>query len=299
MKKNLIALAVAATMVPAIAAAEGASISGYTDITWTHDNSTNIFWATAEVDIRNTVDSVTVGLDLDIDAVTGNLDAEQAFFAWGAAENLTIIAGKFNNPIGLEAEDSIDKPGTKSGAIYNALDAATSLHAGNNISGLAVAYNAGVATVTVGILNEIQAASGPNDDNSFALIVNASPVEGLDLELGYVTMDDSIGLMAANALDINLAYKMDAIGFTFEMLDVDGLNDQLYGLGFSYDVAEGTSVNVAYDMDDNMISGYETEIRLTAWHDLADNLTVGAGYNLADNGNSDDESVIIEFFATF
>ncbi len=298
MKKNLIALAVAATMVPAIAAAEGASISGYTDITWTHDNDTNLFWATAEVDFRNTIDSVTVGVDLDVDAVTGALDVEQAFFAWGAAENVTVIAGKFNNPIGMDAEDTLDQPTTEAGLIYSALaNTATALHAGNNVSGLAVAYNAGVATITVGLLNEITGGGNVsgNGDNSIALVVNASPIEGLDLEFGYVTMDDTSGL-GSNAWDLNASFNTGPITVTAEILAVDALNDELYGIGAYYDVLEGTQVGIRYESNDN---ADQTQINLIAWHDLADNLTVGAGYNINETANVDDENVIIEFLAKF
>jgi hypothetical protein len=312
MKKTIIALAVAAAMVPALAAAEGASVSGYTDITWTHDDNTNVFAAKAEIDFRNTTGSVTTGVDLDLGlgGTAGaalqhdEVNVEQAFFAWSAAENVTVIAGLFNNPIGLEKEDSIDKPTTKDSSIYHVLDAATSLHPGNNVSGLAVAYDAGVATVTVGLLNEIQVASGGKDDNSIALVINASPVENLDLELGYVTMDDTAGLMVPSALDINASYKMGAFGVTAEILDVDGLEDLMISLGGSFHVSDSTSIDIEYDITDAADAAAlhvgESEIRLAAWHDLADNLTVGAGYNVTDNGAAgDDESVIIEFFTTF
>ncbi len=297
MKKKLIALAVAAAMAPALAAAEGASVSGYTDITWTHDNDTNLFWATAEIDFRNTAGDVTVGLDLDVDAVTGALDVEQAFFAWGAAENVTVIAGKFNNPIGMDAEDSLDQPTTETGLIYRTLDAATGLHTGNNVSGLAVAYNAGVATVTVGLLNEITGGGnvGGNGDNSIALVVNASPVEGLDLEFGYVTMDNNTGL-GDSAWDLNVSFNTGPITVTAEILEVDGYDDMLYGFGGYYDVMEGTQVGLRYESDDQNDT---TQINLVAWHDLADNLTVGLGYNINEVANVDDENAIVEFLAKF
>lgn len=318
MKKNLIALAVAATMVPAIAAAEGASIGGYADILWIHDNGNNAFTAATEIDFRNTVGDVTVGVDVDIllggtagtALNTDEINLEQAFFAWNAVENVTVIAGLFNNPIGLDADDSLDQPTTQAGLIYGALDAATGLHVGNNVSGLAVAYNAGVATVTVGVLNEITGAGNVSEfltgnstggsDNSIALVVNASPVEGLDLELGYVTMDNAA--LGDSALDINVSFNTGPITVTAEILDVDAWNDTLYGFGGYYDVLEGTQVGLRYENNSNNENsgGIEEQINLIAWHDLADNLTVGGGYNINTNGNGDDdEQVVIEFLAKF
>lgn len=296
MKKNMIALAVAAAMVPGFAAAEGATISGYNDITWTHDNDTNTFWATTEVDIRNTMGDVTVGADIDIDLGNGNVVLEQSFFAWNAAENITVIGGKFNNPIGLDAEDTLDHPTTQAGLIYNTLDTATALHDGNNISGLAVAYDAGVATVTVGLLNEIQAGSTADEDNSYALVVNAAPVEGLDLELGYVTMDGAFQGLGDSALDINASFNTGPITVTAEILDVDALDDILYGFGGYYDVMEGTQVGARYESNDNADTD---QVNLIVWHDLADNLILGAGYNVVSTGSDDDEQFAIEFLAKF
>ncbi|VAW90254.1 hypothetical protein MNBD_GAMMA18-2319 [hydrothermal vent metagenome] len=319
MKKNLIALAVAATMVPAIAAAEGASIGGYTDILWIHDNNNNAFTAAAEIDFRNTVGDVTVGVDVDIllggtagtALGTDEINLEQAFFAWNAVENVTVIAGLFNNPIGLDADDSIDQPTTQAGLIYGTLDAATALHVGNNISGLAVAYNAGVATITVGILNEITGGgnvseflgnpSSSGSDNSIALVVNASPIEGLDLEFGYVTMDDNTNL-GDSAMNINVSFNTGPATITAEILDVDAWDDMLYGFGGYYDVMEGTQIGLRYESNSNNenTGGTEEQINLVAWHDLADNLTVGAGYNINTNGNGDDdEQAVIEFLAKF
>lgn len=303
MKKNIIALAVAAAMVPAFAAAEGATVSGFTDITWTHDNDTNIFAASAEVDFRNTMGDVTVGVDLDLGlgGTAGTAlghdetNLEQAFFAWNAAENVTVIAGLFNNPIGLDGGDALGAPTTQNGLIASSIDAATALHPGNNISGLAVAYNAGVATVTVGLLNEIQGASG-EDDNSFALVVNAAPVEGLDLELGYVTMDETLGTLGSSALDINASYDFGMAKATVEILDVDAWDDLLVGVGIYAGVADKTNVGFRFETNDN---ADQEQTNLVASYELAENLEVFAGYNIMSMGSTDDEQVVIEFIATF
>ncbi len=309
MKKNVIALAVAAAMVPGFAAAEGATISGFTDITWTHDavgavKDTNIFAANAEVDIRNTVGAVTVGVDMDVNLggtagaalQTDEFNLEQAFFAWGAAENVTVIAGLFNNPIGLDGGDAPDQPTTQTGLIAGALDAATALHVGNNISGLAVAYNAGVATVTGALLNEVQAGSTADEDNSYALIINASPMEGLDLELGYVTMDGAVQNLGDSALDVNASYDFGMAKVTAEILDVDAWNDALVGVGVYAGVADGANVGLRYETNDNID---QEQTNLVGSYELADSLTVLAGYNMVSTGNTDDDQIVIEFIAKF
>ncbi len=166
MKKNLIALAVAAVMAPGFAAAEGASISGFADITHTSNSDVDqsVFNANGEIDVRNTMGSVTVGVDVDLFLHGDNYDAavadndsatlEQAFFAWKATDAVTVIGGVFNNPIGWDAEDAPDMDMTSHTLSYNALDAATDLY-GNNLAGVAAAFAAGPATITAAVLNDM------------------------------------------------------------------------------------------------------------------------------------------------
>ena len=344
MKKNLIALAVAATMVPAIAAAEGASVSGFTDISLTADNDMNLFLANAEVDFRNTVGSVTVGLDVDF-ALAGNggnnaglsgpndsAAIEQAFFAWGAAENLTIIAGVINNPIGLEGQDATDINTVSFGQIKGILDDQTALY-GNNIAGLAVAYDAGIATVTLALLNDIRHTN--LESNSIALVVNSSPVEGLNLELGYVTQDDkdadgnstedltgspdmlsdvtNVG-SAGNVLDINATYAIAGATVGLEILTADNVVDQAIGLHVDYQINDQIGVNLRYDtvsygetaagVD---LSGIDdtTSTTLAFSYKVADNLSVYAEYKTKDDivmatGKAQDDDVAaLGFIATF
>lgn len=335
MKKTIIALAVAAAMVPALAAAEGASISGFNDITLTSDNDTTTFGAATEIDVRSTVGAVTVGADIDFDLNGGtgnNVNVEQAFFAWGAAENLTVIAGVINNPIGLEGEDSTDINTATHGQIYNILDGQTALD-GNNIAGLAVAYNAGVATVTVALLNDIRGTN--NESNSIALVVNASPVENLNLELGYVTQDDkqadgtstedltNTGTLssvanvgsAGNVINLNATYDIAGATLGFEYLAADNVVDSAIGLHAAYKVNDKVGVNFRYDVvaygstamgtDIGALAEDTTSTTLSVKYKIADNLSVKAEYKISDdsvlgtNNTVDDEVAKIKFVATF
>ncbi len=332
MKKTIIALAVAAAMVPALAAAEGASISGFNDITLKSDNDQTTFNASTEIDVRSTVGAVTVGADLDIDLGAGATNLEQAFFAWGAAENLTVIGGVFNNPIGLEGEDSTDINTATHGQIYNILDGQTALD-GNNIAGLAVAYNAGVATVTVALLNDIRGTN--NESNSIALVVNASPVENLNLELGYVTQDDkqangtstedltNTGTLssvanvgsAGNVINLNATYDIAGATLGFEYLAADNVVDSAIGLHAAYKVNDKVGVNFRYDVvaygstamgtDIGALAEDTTSTTLSVKYKIADNLSVKAEYKISDdsvlgtNNTVDDEVAKIKFVATF
>ncbi|MCF6231058.1 MAG: hypothetical protein L3J62_09810 [Gammaproteobacteria bacterium] len=344
MKKNLIALAVAATMVPAIAAAEGASISGFTDISLTADNDRNLFLANAEVNFRNTSGAVTVGLDVDFSlAGNGGTNAglsgpndsaaiEQAFFAWGAAENVTVIAGVINNPIGLEGQDATDINTVSFGQIKGILDDQTALY-GNNIAGLAIAYDAGIATVTLALLNDIRHTN--LESNSVALVINSSPVEGLNLELGYVTQDDmsatgastenlattnnnlsgvaNVG-SAGNVLDFNATYAIAGATVGLEILTADNVVDQAIGLHVDYKINDQIGVNFRYDTVSygktaagTDFSGFDdtTSTTLALNYIVADNLTVYAEYKTKDDivlatGKAEDDAVAaLGFIATF
>jgi len=309
MKKNLIALAVAATMVPAIAAAEGASISGFADITLTSDNDENVFGANAELDIRNTVGAVTVGADIDFtlgtNATPGTSNLEQAFFAWGAAENVTVIAGVINNPIGWEAEDAPGLYQVSHGQIYDILDSQTALY-GNNIAGLAVAYNAGIATITAAVLNDIGHTN--MDDNSLALVVNLAPMEGLALELGYVTQEEkaagsSIITTAGNVVDFNATFTaVENLMVGFEYLAADNIVDSAMGITGNYAIMDNLSATLRYDVVSFEAGGDDSKSTTVAFtYGLADNLDVLLEYRSDDKGNgTDTDSMgVLEFIASF
>lgn len=327
MKKNLIALAVAATMVPAIAAAEGASIGGYADISLNIDNNSNVFLANAEADFRNTMGAVTVGVDVDF-ALAGNNGTnaglsgpndsaaiEQAFFAWGAMDNLTVIGGVFNNPIGLEGQDGTDIDTATFGQIKGILDGQTALY-GNNIAGLAAAYNAGVATVTLALLNDIGHTN--TEENSIALVVNAAPIEGLNLELGYVTQEDQTAAgvaangSAGNVLDLNATFAVAGATVGLEYLTADNIVDSAIALHLDYVVNEQIGVNLRYDTvsygelaDGTDISSWDdtTSTTLTGRYQIEENLTMYVEWKSADvlvgNNAEDNEMGTIGFIANF
>jgi len=284
MKKKLLPLAIAAAMAPGFATA--ADVSGFVDIIYTiaDDQASGVttpsqtegkFTAEGEVDVSaSPADGVTVRMDVDLVAGSNDVELEQAFFAWGATEGVTVLGGVFNNPIGMESEDAPEWWGTNSGVIRNLLDGQTALH-GNNVAGLAVAGDVGPATVTAALLNDL---ANSDEENSFALVVNASPVDGLDLELGFVTSADQADSANATAVegvtDFNASYMIPG---------VDGLS-----VGLDYLVG-GAVVDSAYEFMINYSMGdFGAGVRLEAvsWEaggDDSERTTIHGSYQVASN----------------
>jgi len=321
MKKRLIAIATLAAL-PAISFAGGATVSGFADITYTNDNDISAFGAAAEIDVENKLsDKVSVRVDTDL-SLTGNgatsstLDEdgnptgtstsaatiEQAFFAFAAHEKVTVLGGVFNNPIGLEKEDAPDMPAISKGQIWGILDGQTALY-GNNVAGVAAAAAVGPATITLGVLNDI--GNADNEKNSFALVANVTPVKGLDLELGYVTQEDTDATpTAGNVVDFNAVYSIAGATVSLDYLAGENVVDSAVEVGLGYAVTDKIGVYARYDVvdynKDYMNDKKDTTTTtLYASYQLASNLLVAAEYHIADDGNDDDAMAGLEFIATF
>jgi len=205
MNKKLIALAVAGVISGYGAAANAAEVSGFAVVDYTitddgavenkgtateHNTTEGKFGAKGEVDfVSSPVDGVTVRVDVDLNLDPGSThsgaELEQAMFAWSATDDVTVLGGVFNNPIGHEAEDKPDMIFNDHGAVYIALDSQTELD-GDNVAGVAVAGAIGPVTLTGAFLNDL---NGAHEENSLALVANYSPIAGLDLELGLATQE--------------------------------------------------------------------------------------------------------------
>ncbi len=255
MKKKLLSLAIAAAMAPGFAAA--VDVSGFTDIIYVVSDdasSTTVggingtegkFIADGEVDFSaSPADGVTVRVDVDLSLapdVAGLGDAganiEQAFFAWGVTEGVTVIGGVFNNPIGHEAEDAPDMNFTTHGQIYKLLDDQTALD-GDNVAGLAVAGAIGPVTVTAAFLNDLQES---NEENSMALLVNGSPMKGLDLELGFATQADQAKSSGVSPITGTSVEDVTNFNVSYSPAQVAGLN-----VGLDY-ATFGKVIDSSYD----------------------------------------------------
>ena len=330
MKKSVLTLAVlGAFAATGPAVANTATVSGFADIVYTitddaaqeaADNNTDgngspnglndtegKFGASGEVNfVATPTDGVTVRVDVDLELDGGDSgNIEQAFFAWSATESVTVLGGVFNNPIGAEAEDAPDMWGTNHGVVWNILDHQTALD-GDNIAGLAGAFGLGPVTLTLAYLNEIQHV---DEENSVAVVINATPIEGLDLELGHVTQEES----AENVTNFNVSYSgIENLSLGLDYLAADEIIDAAYELSGKYTLPMGLgfglrfeAVEWADDLDDSermtFHVSYQVASNLTAILEVADGDHDDAAVALASevSGIAEDNLTTLEFIATF
>ncbi len=322
-KKNMVALAVAGALVsPLTAMADDAEVSGFIDVIANTD-SDPVFTADAEIDISKKVGAVTVRADFDANLAGngggsyGGQDSgrlEQAFFAWAATEQVTILGGLFNNPIGQEAEDAPDLNFTSHSAIWNILDNQTALY-GNNLAGVAAAIAAGPATVTLAVVDDLGLATndaGDKGKTSVALVVNAAPMPGLDLELGYVTQDDVNGAgngTAGDVLDFNAAFKTGPVTLGLDYLTADNIVDNAVNLWVGFEATPEVTVKARYETVAFEGNGVDdsTKTTLHAAYSIEDNLLVALEWSDSDTdagqigtfGFADDSVTTLEFIGTF
>ncbi len=314
MKRSLLALAVGSLSLSAYAD-NSVSVSGFTDITYTNENTKSVFLANAEVDIEGKTENAMVRIDYDLAIGTnggGNINAatpngpadsgiiEQAYFAYSGLPMVTVIGGVFNNPIGWEAEDAPGKYQITSGQIYGILDGQTALY-GNNIAGVAAAIDLmGMGSVTLAGLNDISLQNSDGgtslDENSFAAVVNLTPMKGLDLEVGYVTQQANAG----NVYDINATYSNFGAMVGLEFLGAENIVDSAVGVTLNYMLMDDLGATFRYDtvsltdVDDANVS-----ITGAVSYALASNVTVLAELRRDDNGSVTDDQLNLEFVATF
>ncbi len=325
MKKKLLPLAIAAAMAPGFAAA--AEVGGYADIIYTISDDASAtgpgvtgtegkFFATSELQFSaSPADGVSVRIDADLDLAAGNTNInnaldptansdsgriEQAFFAWSAVDNVTVIGGVFNNPIGYEAEDAPDKDFTSNGIVYDILDQQTALN-GDNVAGLAVAGVIGPVTVTGALLNDLGQV---NDENSLALVVNYAPIEGLDLEAGMVTQTNKgtanaspMQVSAGDVINFNAVYTgVENLMVGIDFLDADLLKDPVYDLWAGYSFGDAA---VKARLSDG---GDASATTLYASYQVASNLTAALELRSDDPGtpgSSKSDKTTLELIATF
>lgn len=309
MNKKLIAVTVVGVLVAPVGVfAASADVKGYADIGYmlvdevadgTGTGGTNPnegkFTAGGEVDFTAGNDTVSVRIDADLllspGATASGAEIEQAYFAWKARENVTVLGGVFNNPIGLEAEDSRDLKTITHGQLYNILDDQTALD-GNNVAGVAAAVGLGPVSVTVGLLNDLRQV---NKENSIALIVGGEVVKGLNMEVGYVTQKSDTGLgvgtaYAGNAYDANATYTMGGLAVNAEIFGAAKVVNMGYGVGASYDFGNGFQAAIRYDSVGYDLTGVDdtTTVSVAGAYALASNLKVRAELrnNSDDNGGA-------------
>jgi hypothetical protein len=315
MKKTLCALTVATILAAplAVQAADDTSVNGFIDIIGNTDAGA-VFAAEGELDASKKMGAVTVRVDADVNlAINGGSSAtggdsgrlEQAYFAWGATEAVTVLGGLFNNPIGQELEDAPDMDFTSHSVNYNILDGQTVLY-GNNVAGIAAAGAVGPATVTIALIDDLGLATNSKGEGklSTAAVVNFSPMKNLDLELGYVTQDGQ----AENVVDFNGKYSAGALTVGLDYLAADAAVDSATNLWLGFDVNDKVNVKARYESVAFEAAGVDDSTRTTVYlsYVINDNLSAALENSSGDNASAeavsgivDDSVTTVEFIGTF
>ncbi len=338
MNKRLIALAVAgAFAAPMATQAADVEVSGFADVLYTFKNEAadpapsappgtknsaeKNFTADGEIDvIASPADGVTARLDVDLDLVTdsgtnvnGSDSAriEQAMFAWNVTDQVALMGGVFNNPLGYEEEDKPDMDFTTHNSIFSILDNQTALN-GNNVAGVAVAGGTDMFNIGVAFLNDIQQV---DEENSIAIFASATPMQDVALEFGYVTQDNDNPLAggAGDVWDINGQWmNIAGSGATVgaEYLGTDEVIDGAWNIWGGFDFGQGFAVKARYETTGSDLSGVDDSTRWTvngSWQ-AGSNLKIALEYSTGDSdgnatfdgvsGINDGDLILAQFLAT-
>jgi len=303
MKKSTIA-AIAAAALFGFGATGSAmadtEISGFADINYNAFNSDHtgegVFRAAGEVDLVQTGDGATVRIDLDLVNVlnsspgtdlpsgTGGLgvDVEQLNVAIPVGDLLTVTAGIWNSPFGLEGQDATDINFAENGLLWNQVPS-------NMAGALATVSPADGISVNLGYINARQDAAGnsnlaglSNVANDIVATVSADLVEGVNVTVGYLTDEAEIN---GDQIDVNLTVEViENLGLEAEFLSADpnsgtGNFDSGFGLGASYDLG---AVLVAGRYESTQAEGTgadQTAFSFSATYGLAENDDVRADFS--------------------
>lgn len=279
------------------------------------DNTTEKKFATeGEVSLHaNATDDVYVRVDLDYNsrysAGGETLEIEQLYGAWRINDMAKMKVGRFNNPLGYEAQDAPYKSTISRSLIMSLLDDQTSLYQ-NNIEGVAVGLNVGPAMVTLGVLNEIGGVV--DEENSFLAHVRGEVIPGLNLGLGMLTQEDFDAAANPNSfetlINFNADYTVDfgaaAAKFFVDYLTAGEGLDMAYSLGAKVQVVDNVGVTFRYDFAEYDSDREDTAMTLAANWNATDNVDFRAEWRNdevenAGAANRDDDSVVLSAVFTF
>lgn len=290
----------------------GGCSTSATDVDGNAANSVERTFATSgEIDVMGSANGVTGRIDLDIGGgSSGSATTEQAVISWMASDSVTVNFGRMNSGVGFEAEDAPNMNQTTHGAIWNAIDSQTSLP-GNNVEGVVAAIAAGPATINVGVLNEIGGVVA--DENSYLIQASGEVMDGLKLNLAYLTQADNTPSnpnSGENLMDFYATYGMDNWWVNLEIADAavsaDGFFDMAYGLTGHMDFGSGFGgtlryENVSYNDIGSTSVDDTTTLTVFGSYAAADNLSLNLEINNVDVGGTTDKAneVLLEALATF
>lgn len=316
---RLLSVMVISAALPVCAQAAELKWNGFLDFTYMLSDGTwdttpstpspyeNKFDMNGELDLNTSLgNKVTARMDFDLgkvdDTVGGNPDSgrfEQAFVNWESPKGLQLKGGLMNNPLGWEAEDAPDMYQISHGQLYTVWDLSTGL-SGNNVIGVAVSGNAGVATLTGAFLNDLGQV---DEQNSFLAMINFKPDNRLDLEIGFITQDAGL----ESIVDFNGTYTQGLFMVGAELMLASEYMDMGLAATGTYKFSEQVTGtlrldSISYDIPDVDDS---RSITLAVGYMLDKNLMVNAEVrinNADDTGAAfvaDGDQVQMELIATF
>lgn len=315
-KKSLVmAIAGAITAAGSACADMGTpSISGFADV---------LLNVTNEADENNEGQFSVPQVEVDVEtdylyvAIAGSdsdsFGVGQAYFLHNLNDSWQIRGGLFDSNITADAGAAVDMQFTQNSLLFgNSIVEAVGGPAigltavgGEALKGLAVTGTVGPANFMVAYANDSSVDTGAFEgENSIAILVNGSPMAGLDLEFGVLTQDDENGSGVGNLMDINGTYMINnfTVGLDF-LSGADGTAgefDNGYSFWAGYDFGNGFNVKARFenagivDADDDIEA-----IELYASYALSENLLVALDLHSLDIGDESFDTNSIEFVATF
>ncbi|MDH4228451.1 MAG: outer membrane beta-barrel protein [Nitrospirota bacterium] len=228
------------------------------------------FSLNAEVDVIHKADDATVRIDLDLlnalnpngPTETGNTDVavgafngepvfsqvtvEQANVSMPLNDMISLTAGLFNTPFGMEGQDATDVNFAYQGALQHTVP--------SNVGGAMVTVApTDQVSVKAGYTNARSDVTGAFDRaNDYFVVASFAPSETMAVTAGYQTDNGTTGGIknaVGNQIDVNVTADLGMANVAAEYLVGDpatGSNnfDSGYGLTLGYDVMD--KVNVGY-----------------------------------------------------
>jgi hypothetical protein len=310
MKKRMIALAVAGAMFgagSAFAAAPAISVNGFASVDLTvtdeaNENNEGQF-SVPETEVSFDTDNLFIAIDGSDDS---DYSIGQAFFKYQINDAWKFRGGKFDSNFTADEGAAPDRQFTQHSLLFDQLDSA----GGASLTGLEIAGAVGPATVRLAYANDTSVDVPANEGkNSVMLLVNASPLEGLDLELGVLTQEDDAAVNGAgvgNLIDVNGTYMINNFTVGLDFMSgsdaEDGEFDSGYSLWAGYNFGNGFNIKARYENASPEGDGDDVKAtELYASYSLTDNLLVALDLHNTDPGNGADDfdTNTIQFVATF
>lgn len=252
------------------------------------------FSADGEIDLSLAYERMQFSLDVDITDSTDNRDSgviEQAFVMFSVLPSLSLGGGVFNNPLGWEKEDVVDRDAVSHGQIWSLMDGQTNL-AGNNVKGITLQGELAHTSFHVNVLNDI---GDTPDKHSVEVVLNTEPLNRLNLEAGFITqaqLDDNPA-SAETLFDINGSWQGESAGVAAEYFTGDKLIDNAFAVHGRYRLGPFLAA-VRWDSVSYLIANVDNTTSLTVTGAFTVNDTVKLAVEYRRNDNPTTIPVILD-----